>query len=209
MITINKNYLIRQSSKLNSNKKDYFDWSIWIESGKENISKIDYVEYLLHSTFKNRLREVNSHSDGFLLSSNGWGEFEIHINIILKSGKTIQLKHWLKLGENYINQLPDGPKVLEDKNGEIQKIYISYSAPDIKKAINIKGMLSDLGMQVVSGMDMNLGNEISDFMHSSIQSSDLVVNINSDNETEWQKEENRVANKLSKTIVSSDDFIKP
>ena len=210
MIVNNKNYVIRQSSKVNPKKEGYFNWDIWIENGTKDISEIDYVEYLLHSTFKNRLKEKKDPSNGFLLQSSGWGEFEIQISINLKTGNTIQRVHWLTLGEDFINEPFEELEALEqDDDDALRKVYISYSAPDIKKAIYAQDLLSDLGIEVVSGMNMNLDNSMNDFIETSIEDSDLVVNINSGNETEWQKKEKIIANQLSKKIVTLDDNLNP
>jgi transcription initiation factor IIF auxiliary subunit len=205
----NKKYVIRQSSEINSTKDDYFDWSIWIENGEQDISESESVEYLLHSTFPNRLREKNNVSNGFLLKSSGWGEFEILISIYLKSGETIQQAHWLTLDEDYINESFAELEVPEQENNKAQKVYISYSSQDIKKAIYVRDLIIDLGLEAVSGMNMNLSKSINDFIKSSIEDADLVLNIESGNKTEWQKEEHRIANELSKKIVTLEDNLSP
>jgi len=205
MIVNNKDFVVRQSSKLNTIKKNYYDWSIWIEGGTRDLSEIDAVEYLLHSTFKNRLREREDITDGFLLQSSGWGEFEIRISIHLKSGQIMYRTHWLTLGEDYTNGPENYTDGVEEEDDTLKKIYISYSSPDIKKAIQVQDMLKDLGLEVVSGMDMNSNSSVSDFVKLSMEDSDLVLNIDSINQNDWQKEEHRIAQQLSKKIVSLDD----
>ena len=192
-----KEYTTGQSAHKDSDKKDYYKWAIWIENGESDISEIDYVEYLLHSTFKNRLRKATNLSDKFKIESSGWGEFNIEITVVKKNGERLQLSHWLTLGDGYesVNVKSEAPEL------KLSKVYISHSDADTRTAQQLEYMLTDLGMDVVSASDVDPGNSIEDYIIDSITSSDAVITINSENESDWQKAEIKIADKLSKKII--------
>ena len=64
-----KEFKIGQSALRDSSRKDYYKWEIWIENGNHDISEIDYVQYLLHSTFRNRLRTGSALTESFKIKS--------------------------------------------------------------------------------------------------------------------------------------------
>jgi tetratricopeptide (TPR) repeat protein len=76
----------------------WFDWEIHLETADKNLlSSIDHVKYTLHPTFKHPIRVINERVGGFILRSNGWGEFRITVEINLKNNKKFEKYHWLKL----------------------------------------------------------------------------------------------------------------
>jgi hypothetical protein len=199
-----KEYQVGQSSSMDASKKDYYQWAIWIESGESDISEIEYVEYLLHPTFKNRLRKVTNPADGFRLESAGWGEFLININITKKSGEVIQIGHWLSLGTESDDVMARGvvPSELKPK-----KVYISYSRIEERTAQLLESMLIDLGMEVSSGYDIEPGVSINEYIEESIKAADAVITINSDRENDWQKTEIKIAKSMDKTIIPMDKIL--
>lgn len=198
-----KEYFVDQTSSKHESRKDYYEWAIWIVSAESDISEIEYVEYLLHSTFKNRLRKITDPSEGFRLESAGWGEFRVEISIVKKSGETIQLAHWLSLGNDNDDVIARGaPPEIEQK-----KVYISYSKIDERTAQLLESMLIDLGMEVASGSDIKPGVPINEYIEESIKEADAVITINADQQNYWQKTEIEIAEGLAKTIIPMDQIL--
>ena len=72
-------------------------WSVWLIGSVAELDRIDFVTYTLHPTFPDPVREISTRENGFRLTSGGWGEFTIYIDITQKNGEIIQLTHDLKL----------------------------------------------------------------------------------------------------------------
>ena len=91
------NYKIQQSSKREFKSSNFWNWSVWVEGSPEDLD-IDHIEYILHSTFPNRVRTISSRRTKFKLKSKGWGEFTFKIRIYLNdNSRPLYLKHDLKL----------------------------------------------------------------------------------------------------------------
>jgi len=198
-----KEYITAQSSTKSPTKKDYYNWAIWIESGQSDLSEIESVVYLLHSTFKNRVQKFTDPSTNFKIESSGWGEFRAEITITKKSGESLQLAHWLSLGDEDMDVVERG--VLEPETQK--KVYISYSKIDTRTAQLLESMLTDLGMEVASGSDIEPGVPIQEYIEESINEADAVITINSGQQNDWQKAELQIAEGLSKTIIPIDSIL--
>lgn len=74
---------------------DWWEWSAYLKGS--DLPKVDYVEYILHPTFKKPLRVIRDSTDGFSLDSSGWGTFEIKAIVHFKGGKQQLLTHEIKL----------------------------------------------------------------------------------------------------------------
>ncbi len=191
-------YTVAQTSSLRpSSKKNYFDWEIWLEDGDKPISEIDSVEYLLHSTFINRLRTIKDPSTKFKLKLSGWGEFMIQVLVYEKSGEVVHLNHWLKLGDNYSNI----EEIPEEKETP-KKIFLSYSSSDAKFAKAVESTLIELGIDVKTSSDIPTEMSISEYIDDSISSSDAVVAIESDYKDHWQEKELEIAKNAEKQTIS-------
>ncbi len=87
----------RNTSRYVGNGK--WDWTIFIQASEQVLDDIKCVEYTLHPTFPNPIREECSLGDlryPFGHSTNGWGTFEIPIKITSKNGTVRSLKYNLK-----------------------------------------------------------------------------------------------------------------
>lgn len=81
-------------------RRGWWEWTIFVKGEPETVEQIKCVEYTLHETFPNPVREVCERGNGehpFPLTANGWGAFEIKVRIFLKNGRIQNLKHQLKL----------------------------------------------------------------------------------------------------------------
>lgn len=84
----------RNTAKYVGDKR--WDWTVYIDTDQKTLSSIDHVQYTLHPTFPNPVREVYDPRNGFALSSNGWGTFVIEIKVFFKDGSTKDLRHKLR-----------------------------------------------------------------------------------------------------------------
>lgn len=75
---------------------DRWDWGIWVDEGPEVLHQIEHVEYTLHPTFKNRIRDVWDPDTQFELATNGWGTFRIDVLVFFKDGSTQATAHQLE-----------------------------------------------------------------------------------------------------------------
>ena len=73
-----------------------WDWTVFLDTDSNTLSMIRCVEYTLHPTFPDPIREICDPSNGFALKSNGWGEFEIKIKVKFKDESTKNLRYILR-----------------------------------------------------------------------------------------------------------------
>ncbi len=73
-----------------------WNWTVFLDADQNTLSEIKCVEYTLHPTFPKPIRKVCNPANGFGLSSNGWGTFNIKIKIMFKDGRTRKLNHMLR-----------------------------------------------------------------------------------------------------------------
>jgi transcription initiation factor IIF auxiliary subunit len=79
-----------------------WDWKVYIEADDAVLDQIRSVEYTLHPTFPQPIRQVSDrgseHGRGFFLSGRGWGTFQIAVKVVFNDGTTRFLKHDLRFG---------------------------------------------------------------------------------------------------------------
>lgn len=79
--------------------KDWWEWGVKLKGSNAELDKVRCVEYTLHRSFRNPVRNICSRENNFELKAKGWGTFAIPIKVLFKDGKVLKLKHALKLGE--------------------------------------------------------------------------------------------------------------
>jgi hypothetical protein len=76
-----------------------WEWTVFIKTDPDTLSKIRCVEYLLHPTFPDRDRIIcdrgSSPDQAFPLTANGWGTFDIPVKVIFTDGHSQSLVHSL------------------------------------------------------------------------------------------------------------------
>src|SRR5262249_28117167 len=78
---------------------EFWRWSVWLEGPTVELAKVEEVTWRLHPSFPEPIQRVRSRSTQFKLSTGGWGEFEIHAEVLRDDGKKERLRHWLRLEE--------------------------------------------------------------------------------------------------------------
>ena len=76
-----------------------YDWTVFLVAEEPVLNTIDYVEYVLYPSFRHQVRIIHDRETNFALSSNGYGEFNIYVTIVLKDGRKKDIIHWLSLEE--------------------------------------------------------------------------------------------------------------
>jgi hypothetical protein len=74
-------------------EEGWWEWGIYIVGEDADLDKIQCVEYILHESFPNRVRKKCDRSDDFVMVTQGWGTFQVKINVYLKDGTTLKLTH--------------------------------------------------------------------------------------------------------------------
>ncbi len=168
MINDKSKFSVKQSKKKDSESNKYWFWSIWIDAKKESLDEIHNVEYILHPTFRNRVRNISSRKNKFKLSSKGWGEFTIFIRIYFKNEniKPLYLSHDLILFSSEDNQL--------------QRVFISSQ---IKDEANKNSLVERLENKdyIVSTLDtISSNSNFSESIVESIDESDVMIVMGSE-----------------------------
>lgn len=77
---------------------DRWDWQAFVDDqGSGELQNVKSVQYVLHPTFPNPIREMKTPENQFELRTNGWGVFELKAFVNMKDGKKIKLTHMLDL----------------------------------------------------------------------------------------------------------------
>jgi transcription initiation factor IIF auxiliary subunit len=76
---------------------DWWSWSVWLEGPKRELDAVEFVEYTLHSTFRDPVRTIKTRRNGFKLDTGGWGVFPIYALVFKKDRTVVHLKHQLEL----------------------------------------------------------------------------------------------------------------
>ena len=78
--------------------KDWWQWTAFLDDGGSGeLGKVKFVEYVLHETFPDPIRRIDSGEGGFRLETGGWGTFELKAFVHFKDGTKRRLSHEIKL----------------------------------------------------------------------------------------------------------------
>jgi transcription initiation factor IIF auxiliary subunit len=86
---------------------DWWKWAVWVEGTDDVLDQVNFVEWMLHPTFPNPVRNVRNREEKFRIDTGGWGVFPIRANVYLKDGNLVRLQHELTL------HYPDGKQNLK------------------------------------------------------------------------------------------------
>ena len=94
-------YALRNKSEYLGKKGNthWWSWTAFIDANEgDSINDIKYVEYQLHSSFKNPIKKSRKASDNFSITLKGWGTFLLRARVVFKDpqGKTLSLSHTLE-----------------------------------------------------------------------------------------------------------------
>jgi len=89
-------------ASMSETRKDYWDWTIFIEAPDYVLDEVDSVEYTLHPTFTKPVITVGNRGKGpyaFALSTSGWGTFQIKIRVFMRDRSILKLTHYLRFSK--------------------------------------------------------------------------------------------------------------
>jgi hypothetical protein len=72
-----------------------YEWSVEIDAPDAVLDQIDHVRYALHETFPIPTQIIRDRQTHFRLSANGWGTFDIQIEVHFKDGTVGSTHHEL------------------------------------------------------------------------------------------------------------------
>jgi len=78
---------------------NWWKWTARIKvEGDSSLDEIKYVEYQLHSSFKNPIKRIRKIEGGFALTMKGWGVFQLKARLIFvdPSIEPVLLVHMLE-----------------------------------------------------------------------------------------------------------------
>lgn len=81
---------------------DWWDWTAFIECDPpDSFDEVDYVEYHLHSSFRNPVNRIRVKKGGFPFSTRGWGTFALRAKIVFKdkNQQPLLLSHDLEFAD--------------------------------------------------------------------------------------------------------------
>ena len=77
---------------------DRWKWEAFVDDeGSGELGDVEFVEYVLHPTFVNPIRRVSDRDGGFVLKSEGWGEFNLKAFARMRDGSKKSLSHSVRL----------------------------------------------------------------------------------------------------------------
>jgi transcription initiation factor IIF auxiliary subunit len=92
--------VVRNTSQrlVTHSSEQQFQWSVLIETEPAQFRKeIKKVIYHLHPTFPNKDVVRTNESEGFMLTTQGWGEFIITVELVLYDNRRLVVEHYLSL----------------------------------------------------------------------------------------------------------------
>jgi len=136
----------------------WWDWAVWLDGPEDELDNVEYVEYILHSTFQNPVEKVFDRDSHFRLQARGWGEFSIKVRVYLDDDEVIKLEHWLELDdiaptkgvENYISS-----SRIPRKSAGQPLLFVSSAMADMKFTYALKDALENMGLEVLMGQDLD------------------------------------------------------
>jgi transcription initiation factor IIF auxiliary subunit len=80
---------------------DWWEWEAFLDDGGSGeLQHVVSVEYVLHPTFRNPVREVRDPAGGFRLATGGWGTFSLKAFVRTDKGDKQKLTHELELASH-------------------------------------------------------------------------------------------------------------
>lgn len=184
------NLRLRQSAKPKTDRKDYWDWAVWLDGPEELLDEVERVDYRLHPTFPRPNRSSTSARNRFRISSYGWGEFLLYATVHFKDGRSVTLEHWLKLRDS---ERPSGAPV--------KRVYLSHTAGDKRRADVARTSLEAAGIEVRTSDDLPSGVPWKMALSNVISSSDAVVVLAPEDESRAVETDIAIAQDLKRTVI--------
>jgi hypothetical protein len=167
-------------------------WWVWLEGEEAELDQVASVEYHLHPTFPQPVREVKDRDSKFRLDASGWGVFRLKARVRLRDGSEIGLGHLLEL--EYPPDTDGTAAAFEapTRSGESttrRSVFLSAGSADSAMASELKMQLLDKGVDVWSADDIEPGMPWQVEIEHALENADAVVALTSDIPSRWVERE--------------------
>jgi hypothetical protein len=164
-------------------RQDWWNWSVWVEAPANVLRQIEYVNYKLHSTFKDPIRHQTNSQEKFMLKSNGWGEFTIHAEIKPKDGSAFKKSLWLTL------EYPQPGKAMKTASSSIKKadrhatVFLSAGLSELRMSNALAEALRENSIEVLKADELPPDLPWDVAISEIVKNADLMVLLLSDRPT--------------------------
>ena len=191
---------IKQDCALSAN--GWWNWSVWLDGPEDELDRIDHVVYTLHPTFIDPVQTVKNRRTNFKLKASGWGEFQIHLDIVGRDGKTSERTHSLRLEDTGAPQASVTRSAAAAAATARPMAFLSYGVADGQIAEAIRSGLTAGGFEVASPSDVARSIPVERAVDEMLQRANVAVFVLSGRPSLWQSQEMAKAVALKhRTIV--------
>jgi transcription initiation factor IIF auxiliary subunit len=89
---------LKLKNRWNLVRDDWWEWEAFIDDeGSGALSNVESVKYVLHPTFRDPVRVVDNPDGGFVLRTEGWGEFDLTAYVQMRDQSQEKLVHEVEL----------------------------------------------------------------------------------------------------------------
>ena len=169
---------------------NWWEWSVWVEGEKEDLKRIEFVEYTLHPTFPDPVRRVINIGSKFRLNASGWGGFTIRALVVTKSGEKKTLRHNLQLDASAAEA--GGERAAAKgaaEEGAPRTFFLSSNVSDAMFAGVLEKALRDAGAKVRRVTDESSDLPFEDSINKALAHCDFALFIISATPSAWTKRE--------------------
>ena len=178
--------------------KGWWKWSVWVEAPATELDTIKVVTYVLHPTFRDRVRKVENRATKFRLDSSAWGGFDIRVQIELKDGSKQRLTHELVL--MYPTE-PPARDAAKTKSAAGSRIFLSSSAADGSAAALVKQALKQYKIELLDPMTTKSSLPWNLALKNAIHKSDAGIAVASDTPSESVRSEIEIARSAGIPVI--------
>jgi hypothetical protein len=167
----------------------WWNWSVWLNGNKDELDRVKHVVYTLHPTFIDPVQTVKSRRTNFKLSASGWGEFQIHIEIVGRDGKVSKRQHWLRLEDKPKPGGRAAPREEPAAPAPKPTAFLSFGVADAPIADAVRAGLTAGGFEVSSPSDVARSIPVERAVDDMLQRANVSVFVVSGRPSLWQSQE--------------------
>lgn len=173
---------------------DRWRWWVWLDGERDELDRVEAVEYHLHPTFPDPIRRVTDKESRFRLEAQGWGVFQLKALAILNDGSVEQLVHMLELrypeGYDENEAISRGPaETPSETSDQPSSVFLSAGTADREVAAELRESLTSRGVQVSSDEDIGFGAPWEIEIQQAMEKADALVVLSSDIPSSWVERE--------------------
>jgi transcription initiation factor IIF auxiliary subunit len=156
-------------------RRNWWNWSVWIEAPSTVLNDIESVDYKLHSTFPDPVQHRTNRQEKFLLESSGWGEFTINAEIKLKNGKALTKRHWLTLEYPQAAEAVDRGSFSIKEESRRPNVFLSAGVSDLTMSNALAQALRQQNINVLKADELSMDLPWDVAIGEMVKNADLMV----------------------------------